>query len=467
MFDNLSSNEAMWNYNCLDDIFTREVGETLQRSLKETGLESVDAFQHRLFPAVLHTMLRGVKIDLAARARMNKLLSDELSSREGYLAEVLGHPIKWPGAGGKLVSLYNSPKQMQVLFYDDFRLPTVWKKNEKGMRVPTLDDSALELLRRKEPLVWPIIKRIQECRSILKFRSNFVEADLEEGRMRCSYNMCGAETYRFSSSKNVWGGGCNMQTIPMGGEEDDSDLELPNVRTMFVPDDDQTFFDIDLSKADLRIVVKEADEKEMQAMLDEGRDPYIETAREFYRDPTITKVRPNGSPDPKYKMFKSFGHGTHYLGTPQGLAQRLGLTVHEATRTQAWYLGKYSAIRKWQERFVEEIKRTHSVSNKFGYRRHYFGRIDDSTFREAIAWLPQSTVGCLINRIWLNLWDAKGPVEVLLQVHDSLAGQFPAARKDESMDSLRLAGQVVIPYPSPLIIPIGIKTSEKSWGDCG
>ncbi len=457
MFDNLPPNEAMWNYNSLDCAFTREVGETLKRSLQQVGLEEVDKFQHRLFPAVLHAMLRGVKIDLLARSRMSGELASEMRSREGYFKDVLGHDLN-----------PRSSKQMQELFYSDFRLPTVWKKNAVGGKSPTLDDKALELLCLKEPIIRPLVRAIQEYRSLGVFRSTFVEALLgEDGRMRCSYNICGTVGYRLNSSKDAFGSGTNLQNVPMGGEEDDSELVLPNIRSLFVPDDRTlTFFDVDLSKADLRIVVKEADEKEMQAMLDEGRDPYIETAREFYKDPTIVKVRPNGMPDPKYKTFKSFAHGTHYLGTPQGLSQRLGLTVHEATRTQAWYLSKYPAIKKWQERFIEEIKRTHSVSNKFGFRRHFFGRIDDSTFRDAIAWLPQSTVGILINHIWVNLWENNKWVEVLLQVHDSLAGQFPTARKEEALACLREAGKVVIPYPEPLIIPIGIKCSEVSWGDC-
>jgi DNA polymerase-1 len=448
-------NHILWEYNCRDCVYTREVGEVSAAAVASLGLSKVDAFQHALFPAVLKAMLKGVRIDLKARAEMSRTLARESAAREDYFLAVLGHPLN-----------PRSTKQMQALFYSDLRLPTVWKKTPAGT-VPTLDDKALELLARKEPLVRPLIRAIQEYRSLGVFRSTFVEAKLDEDdRMRCSYNICGTETYRFSSSKNAFGSGTNLQNIPKGGEDDDSELELPNIRSLFIPDEGHTFFDIDLSKADLRVVAWEAGENEMKAMLAEGRDPYTETAREFYRDPTITKLRSDGSENPKYKMFKSFGHGTHYLGTPQGLAQRLGLTIHEATRTQAWYLGKYRKIAEWQTRFKAEITRTHSVSNKFGYRRHYFGRIDDSVYREAIAWLPQSTVGCLINRIWLAIHITAPRVETLLQVHDSLAGQFPTVEVEASLDHIRRCGRVVIPYDDPLIIPIGIKTSEKSWGDC-
>jgi hypothetical protein len=82
---------------------------------------------------------------------------------------------------------------------------------------------------------------------------------------------------------------------------------------------------------------------------------------------------------------------------------------------------------------------------------------------EALAWIPQSTVGIYINRIWQNIFNNLKPVQVLLQVHDSLAGQFPTGFDPQLIKD---QSQVVIPYDEPLIIPVGIKTSEKSWGDC-
>lgn len=453
----LDANHTMWLYNSLDCAYTREVGEVSAASCASLGLTEVDKFQHRLFHCVLKAMLRGVKVDDVAKSRMGRELLAEENERTRWLREVLGFDLN-----------PRSPKQMQEFFYGDLKLPIVWKKRPDGKRTPTLDDSALEHLCVKQPLIRPIVRRIQELRSIGVFQSNFIEARLDEdGRMRCSYNICGTESFRFSSSKNAFGNGTNLQTIPPGGAEDDSDLVLPNVRQIFVPDDGMTWFDLDLSKADLYVVVWESDCREMKAMLAEGRDPYVETAREYYRDPTITKKLPDGSPHPTYRTFKSFSHGTHYLGTPHGLSQRLGLTIHEADKAQKWYFGKYPEIPRWQRLFAEEVKRTHRVSNKFGYIRVYLDRVDDSTVREAIAWVPQSTVGRVINSLWVAIDDELPWAEVLLQVHDSLDGQFPTERREEALDGLRRLGAgIVVPYDDPLTIPIGIKTSERSWGDC-
>lgn len=453
------SEDQLWTYNGLDCVYTREAGEAELASIEAVGLQEVETFQQKMFWKVLEVMNRGVRVDVKAKARLSGELDAEIKQRDAYFERVLGHKLN-----------PSSPKQMKQLFYEDLRLPIVWKINDKGKRVETLDDGALDLLKQKEPIVRPLIRRLQERRSLQVFKSTFADMRLDDdGRMRCSYNIAGQEGYRLSSSTNVWGNGGNLQTIPKGGEDDDSDLVLPNVRKLYIPDEEMTFFDGDLSKADLRVVVWESNCLEMKAMLAEGRDPYIETAREFYKDPTIAKYNPDGTENVKYDNFKRFSHGTHYLGTPQGLSKRIGLTVHEAERTQKWYFGKYPAIKTWQDEFCAAVRRTRSVRNKFGYKRDYFGRIDDSTFREAVAWVPQSTVAILINKIWCAITDelpAELGIQILLQVHDSLDGQFPTERADECKREILRVAQIVIPYDDPLVIPFALKTSTVSWGDC-
>jgi DNA polymerase I-like protein with 3'-5' exonuclease and polymerase domains len=75
-------------------------------------------------------------------------------------------------------------------------------------------------------------------------------------------------------------------------------------------------------------------------------------------------------------------------------------------------------------------------------------------------------VALTINRIWKNLYENVPGVEVLLQVHDSLAGQFPTQEAASYKAKIQEAAKVIIPYPDPLIIPFGLKTSTQSWGHC-
>ena len=71
-----------------------------------------------------------------------------------------------------------------------------------------------------------------------------------------------------------------------------------------------------------------------------------------------------------------------------------------------------------------------------------------------------------INKAWLNFSANIPEVQVLLQVHDSLAGQFPTFMRDTLLPKMAEQSKILIPYADPLIIPTGIKTSTVSWGDC-
>lgn len=445
-WDAKTGEDQLWEYNCKDAVITYEVDEVEQKNIDTMGLRPVHDFQQSLFGPVLRTMNRGIRCDHVLRAKFAMQLMEEMATRETWLQSVLGHPIN-----------FRSPKQMQELFYDSLGQKPIF--NRKSGTV-TCDDEALGRIAVREPILRPLIKKIQELRSLGVFLSTFVNAPLDiDGRLRCSFNIAGTETYRFSSSQNAFGSGLNLQNIPSGGG-DGIELELPNVRTLFVPDPGHTFFDIDLSSADLRIVVWESDEPELKAMLREGLDPYTEIAKEFYNDQSITKK------DPRRQTFKSLAHGTNYLGTAKGLAERLGLPVVDTERVQKWYFGRFPRIKKWQEDLIDQVFKRKMVQNIFGYRCYFFDRIEGTIFNQAAAWIPQSTVACLINRAYVNIDERLDWCEVLLQVHDSLAGQFPTHLGEWATKQIVDCAQITLPYDDPLIIPVGVKTSTQSWGAC-
>lgn len=436
-----------WEYNCKDTVNTFEISDVLPAVASSMGLQKVGDFQQSLFRPVLRTMLHGVRINKQLRADYALYLHDEIAKRQQWLNDVIGGELN-----------IRSSDQMKEFFYGMLRQKPIFNRKTKAV---SCDDEALRTIWLREPMLKPVVKKIAEMRSLGVFLSTFVNAPLDvDGRMRCSFNIAGTETYRFSSSKNAFGSGMNMQNIPKGGESDELDLELPNVRELFIPDPGKTFFDIDLDSADLRIVCWEADIPEMKAMVRSGAKVYVEVMKEYYKDPTMTK---NSS---KYGTFKSLCHGTHYLGTAKGLAERLGLGVHEVDVIQKWYFGKFPELQKWHDKIKDQVTRRRYVENIFGYRNYFFDRIEGTIFNQAVAWIPQSSVACLINRAYVAIDEQLPEVEILLQVHDSLAGQFPTAGGQKHLDDILRLAHIELPYDDPLIIPVGVKTSTRSWGDC-
>lgn len=442
--------DQLWTYNCKDCVITFEVDEKQQEAIEGfvkagwTKLREVHAFQQELFWPVLDTMIVGIRVDHTSRERLSSELLSAIETRNQWIEYVVGYPLN-----------IKSPKQMQDFFYRQLAQKPIKDRKTGGI---TTNDAALTKIGEREPVLLPLLEKVAELRSLGVFRSTFLEAPADtDNRMRCSFNITGTETYRFSSSENAFGSGMNLQNIPKG----DEGAGLPNVRGLFLPDEDHDFFDIDLDSADLRIVVWESDCKEMKQMFAEGLKPYVEVAKEYYRDPTITKHHPS------YKLFKALCHGTNYLGTASGLAGRIGLLAHEVERIQNWYYGKFPEIHGWQQNIINQINTRKYIENVFGYRWYVFDRIEGTIYNQAVAWIPQSTVACLINRGYRNLYRYHKPdIQVLLQVHDSLAGQYPSRIRDTALARITEACAVPLPYAEPLIIPVGIKASPISWGDC-
>lgn len=429
------SEDQLWGYNCKDCVYTFEVDEGQQAAIDAMKLREVHDFQQTLFWPVLRSMNKGLRVAADKKGELAFNLQVKMAEVQQWINDVIGRELNM-----------NSPVQMKSLFYEELgQKPQINRKTGN----PTCDDEALRKISEREPLLLPLTDKIAELRSLGVFLSTFARAPTDsDGRMRCSYNIGGTDTYRFSSSKNAFGNGLNLQNVP------------PELRYLFIPDPGMTFFDVDLSSADLRIVVWEADEPEYKTMLREGADPYTEIAKEFYHDPSISKK------DPRRQTFKSFAHGTHYLGTAKGLADRLGLGVHEAEQTQKWYFGRFPRIKKWQDDLKDQIYKRKMVQNVFGYRFYIFDRIEGTLLNQIAAWIPQSTVACLINRAYVNIDRDLKDVDILLQVHDSLAGQYPTHLGDWMLNQIVSKAEIILPYSDPLIIPVGVKTSTTSWGEC-
>jgi len=427
--------DQLWYYCCEDTVRTWEVDEATAATIEKLGLQEVNAFQQNLFHCTLRTMALGIRLDPTAKAKMSGELAAEARKREEWLAAVFGHPVQ-----------VKSPKHLGKLFYEDLQQPLIL---DRKTRRPTTKEEALEKLAKREPLLSPIVKKISELRSIGVFNSTFLEAALDvDGRLRCSFNPCGTYTFRYSSSKNAFWSGTNLQNIPKGVEaKEPEDLELPNIRKLFVPDPGYTFFDMDLDRADLQVVVWEAADKELKDMLRGGVDMHTENAKLLGCTRQLAKV---------------WVHGTNYGGGPRTMAVTCGLTVHQAELMQRKWFQAHPGIKAWQERTARQAQGGF-ITNVFGYKRYLFDRLD---LPDALAWQPQSVVGRVINTAWQRIHAEAPEIQVLLQVHDSLSGQFPTHLKETSLTKLKDLSTVIVPYVDPLIIPVGIKTSDLSWGDC-
>lgn len=215
----------------------------------------------------------------------------------------------------------------------------------------------------------------------------------------------------------------------------------------------------DLAQADARIVAWEADD---QALMDIFNDPN----RDLHTENAIAmNLQDRLSRTARY-WAKTGVHATNYLTTPRTLGQELGIPKSEAAKFINKWFELHPGIKEWHHRVETELQHARTTTNKWGHVRRWFGRIDQC-LTDAVAWIPQSTVAITINKALVAMHNKFYPdVIPLIQVHDSLVYQIDLRYYPKILPEIKKCLTITIPYERELIIPVDLKCSTKSWGDC-
>lgn len=432
--------EALWRYNCEDAVRTFEISENHQDLITSLNLQGPLEFQHRQSRSLFKVMRRGIRRNNEIIPSLDSELSAHQEQQLKRISYITGRDLN-----------PKSPQQLANFFYQDLKLPVI--KSKTGS--PTTDEKALKTISEKHPVLKPLIDELLLFRSIGVFRSTFLGMLPDrDGRIRTLYSVAGPKTFRYASSENAFGSGGNLQNIPDGSKK----KGLPNIRKLFLPDPGYTLIDNDLARADAQCVAWEANDQVLKDLFRSGEDMHLINARDIFNNPLLTKDSRERA------LAKAAVHAINYGVRAPTLAKTLGITVHAADRfIKRWFL-LHPQILDWHHRILDSIQTTRSVQNRFGFRMYFFDRIE-LCFTEALAWIPQSTVALVTDTYLLRLEESE-VAQVLLQVHDSVVSQVPTAELDFRLRKMHELSQVVIPYDDPLVIPMGMKISDVSWGDC-
>ncbi len=246
-------------------------------------------------------------------------------------------------------------------------------------------------------------------------------------------------------------------------------VDLPNIRKLFVPDAGYVIADCDLAGADAQVVAWEADDADLKQAFRAGINVHIKNARDMFpekiRGWSDEAIHDDDQFGGVYYTIKRLVHASDNGGKPKSLAGIVGWLVSEVETFQRVWFGLHPGILAWHERLEEQLITTRTVSNAFGFRIVYFDRVESLAPGAAVAWVAQSTVALVTIAGAKNIKRNLSWVRLLLQVHDSLVLQYPMSmhsRRNEIREQLT----VTVPYPDPLTIPWGLKTSTRSWGHC-
>lgn len=170
---------------------------------------------------------------------------------------------------------------------------------------------------------------------------------------------------------------------------------------------------------------------------------------------------------------KKMGHSLNYRLGYKTFALKNEIAETEAKRFVSLYREKaYPGLLKWYEQIDRTIRDTRTLTNCFGRCVYFQGALDDETFREATAFIPQSSVFDITGRAMPLMLEDETPdfatAELLAQVHDSLLTQY-LSRDFRAM--ARYAIRLALDYMSPtlhyndmdFVLSVGLKAGHN-WG---
>jgi uracil-DNA glycosylase len=202
-------------YNGEDCLRTWECAAELRRLISNFGFEDLWENEKRKYDFALRLMNRGFRVDPLARSRAAFELLAIQQNIHSRLETIIPESLKPAVKSDK--KWFESEYQQKPLFYDILGFPP--QRNRKTGR-PSVDDEAINALSAQFPEWRTLFELMKAERSVGVYHSTFLSSKTDiDGRMRCSFNPAGPETFRWSSSKNAFGSGMNLQNIPMGDED--------------------------------------------------------------------------------------------------------------------------------------------------------------------------------------------------------------------------------------------------------
>jgi DNA polymerase-1 len=423
-----------------DAALVRELTARQREAIAREGLESLYREIELPVTRVLAAMERvGVRLDvhrlgeIAARVRDS---ADELRDRI------------WELAGGEFV--IESPKQLGQVLFERLGLPT-FRKGKTGW---STDRKVLRLLEDKHEIV-PLIGQYRELTKLDNtYLSALPELVDDEGRLHTTFNQTVAETGRLSSTNP------NLQNIPVRtalGRE---------IRSAFVTDPGWVLVSCDYSQVELRILAHCSGEPALADAFRRGEDVHRATAAEVFG------MAPADVDRQTRDRAKAVNFGIVYGISDFGLSEQLGIPRADARNYIDAYLARYPRVRSFIDTTVAAAAQDGYVVTLLGRRRpipELAGRTVQQRQlgeRLAVNTVIQGTAADIIKAAMVAAHAALAEeglqARLLLQIHDELVLEAPAAEAERAASVVRQAMVAAYPLDPPLAVDVGV---GETWLD--
>jgi DNA polymerase-1 len=345
-----------------------------------------------------------------------------------------------------------SPKQLQVVLFDELNLPKT-KKIKTGF---TTDAEALNWLfeKSKHPLLESLL-RIRETKKLGTTVEGLIAEVAKDGRIRTHFAQTVAATGRLSSV------GPNLQNIPVRTEEGRS------IRNAFIADEGYAgLLTADYSQIEMRIMAHLSNDAGLLAAFETGEDLHATVAG------LVFGVKAGEVDSEMRRQIKAMSYGLAYGLSAYGLAAQLDLSPPAAQDLMDRYFQRFGGIRDYLSSVVEEARKVGYTETVMGRRRYLPDLMHDNRQRREIAERMalnapiQGSAADIIKQAMLNVESAMAKENLksrlLLQVHDELILEVVAGEEEVLTTLVRREMGSAYPLRAPLDVSVGI---GKSWNE--
>ncbi len=384
---------------------------------------------------------RGISVDKKALEKLLKFFETEVDRETKSAHAAAGHEFN-----------VASPKQLQVVLFDELGLPKT-KKIKTGY---TTDADALTWLYEKtaHPVLASLL-RIRETKKLATTIEGLLAEIAPDKRIHTHFAQTVAATGRLSSV------GPNLQNIPVRTEEG------RKIRDCFIAGQGyDSLLTADYSQIEMRIMAHLSNDAGLLKAFESGEDLHATVAAQVFG------VKPTDVDPEMRRQIKAMSYGLAYGLSSYGLAAQLGLTPSAAQDLMDRYFQRFGGIRDYLKTVVEDARKVGYTETVMGRRRYLPDLMHDNRQRREVAERMalnapiQGSAADIIKQAMLNVQSAllagNFTSRLLLQVHDELILEIVADEADAVSDLVRTQMGSAFPLKAPLDVSVGI---GKSWND--
>jgi DNA polymerase-1 len=339
-----------------------------------------------------------------------------------------------------------SPKQLQVVLFDELKLPKT-KKIKTGF---TTDAESLDWLHQKtgHPVLTSLL-RIRETKKLGTTVEGLIAEIARDGRIHTHFAQTVAATGRLSST------GPNLQNIPVRTEEG------RRIRNCFIAGKGySSLLTADYSQIEMRIMAHLSHDAKLLAAFASGEDLHATIASEIFG------VKPTEVDPEMRRQIKAMSYGLAYGLSSYGLSAQLDITPPAAQDLMDRYFERFGGIRDYLKTVVEDARKVGYTETIMGRRRYLPDLMNDNRARREVAERMalnapiQGSAADIIKIAMLNVYNAiekqKLKSRLLLQIHDELILEVSPGEEEIITELVKKEMGAAYPLKAPLDVNAGL-----------